>query len=107
MSVRPIDLQTLFSHMNQVGKEQANERNAAALQQAHQGQSMVRHAEEADHHINETDKTEEGLESVKDESEGEKGSGESGTRKEQEDKEEKKREFFKDPDLGHNIDITG
>ncbi|MBI9103214.1 MAG: hypothetical protein JEY99_12430 [Spirochaetales bacterium] len=107
MSVRPIDLQTLFSHLNQVGREQAHMRNAAALQQTQQGMNLVKHAEENDHQINETDKTEEGLEDVKEEGEGNASFAESGDRKETEDKEERKKDYFRDPDLGHNLDITG
>ncbi len=105
MSVRPIDLQTLFSHLNQVGKDQAHERNAAALQQAQQGQSMVKNAEQADHHINQTEKTEEGLNSVSDE--GAQNNPEQKSGKRDKDEEEKKNNFFKDPDLGHNLDIIG
>ena len=108
MSVRPIDLQTLFSHLNQVGREQAHEKNAAVLQQAQHGQEMVKNAEEADHHINEAEKTEDGLESIKDEKEEKPPGGDSGAKeKEEEKKDEKKPVYFKDPDLGHNIDITG
>lgn len=107
MSIRPIDLQTLYSQLNQAGKEQAVEKNASALQQAQHHQASVRQAEQRDHSINQTEKADGNLNSV-------------GERKEQalpdqpeqgdagnEEQKKKDREFFEDPDLGHNLDITG
>ena len=105
--MRPIDLQTLFSHMNQVGKEQSTEKNAAVLQQAQQAQAMVRQADQNNHSINQTEKTKEGLDSVGSEQGNRSGAKQEKEKRETEERENADREFFRDPDVGHNLDITG
>jgi len=107
MSFRPIDLQTLFSHLNQVGKEQALEKNAALLQQAQQGQSIVRQADQNNHSINQTEKTQEGLDSINEKGHESSGGKKEKEKKESEEKEKADKDFFQDPDVGHNLDITG
>ena len=108
MSVRPIDLQTLFSHINQVGKDQAVEKNAAALQQDQQARHLIQETEQKDHSINETKKAEEGLEGVGSKEQHPAAKEERKRRKERKREEEKRSQnFFRDPDLGHNIDLEG
>ena len=108
MSVRPIDLQTLFAHLNQVGKDQAVVKSAAALQQSQQARHLIQEMEQKDHSINETNKTEEGMEKVGDQ-EKQQPSPEEQKKQEEQKKEEQQRSraFFQDPDLGHNIDLEG
>ncbi|MDR1893260.1 MAG: hypothetical protein LBQ61_01035 [Spirochaetales bacterium] len=107
MSIRPIEMQTLFTQLNQAGKEQAVEKNSASLLQSQQFLAAVRQAEQRDTHINETEKTESDLNSV-----GEEGAGPGGQEPkhrphppEAEDRED--RENIEDPDLGRHLDITG
>lgn len=103
MSFRPIDLQTLFSHLNQIGREKAVEQNAVNLKQSQQAGSMIKETEHRDHSINEAEKTQEELDVVGD---GENRNPSNG-RSSREEEEEEKKHHFQDPDLGHNIDIKG
>ncbi len=106
MSIQPIDLQTLFMRLAQVGKEQAAMREAAHVAQSVQGSEIARQSEEAARTVSETRELEDGLEAVKDE---EQGSGNS--RREQEEarkkEEREKRDVFSDPALGNKIDLNG
>jgi hypothetical protein len=107
MPLLPIDLQTIFARMNQVGREQAIQKSLAPETQAFQASEIVRRTEERDNSVNESQEVTEGPEPVKEEEE------KSQTRQEAENqgKEKKGREtdkeVFEDPDLGHHIDISG
>ncbi len=107
MPVLPIDLQVLFAQMNQVGKEQAIQKNISSINQALQGTEIVKETEEKDKSVNETKDVGEGLEKIKDEQKKEK--KKEASKRKNENKQEKKKEngFFKDPDLGQHIDIVG
>jgi len=48
MPILPIDLQTLFSQMNQVGKEQSVQKEGAAIQSSMQNMGLVQQAEHRD-----------------------------------------------------------
>jgi len=103
----PIDLQTLFTQIPQVGKEQAAQKDATPLAQSLQGAQMVRKNEQKDNAVNETQPPDRGPEQVKQKTrrEGErKGRGRDARRPAPQDP--KKRDVFRDPDLGRNIDIT-
>ncbi len=108
MPIQPIDLQVLFAHLSQVGKEQAVLKNAAVIQQAAQANEMVKKSEQQDHSINQTKELEDGPEKIhedrkkQNEKRGAEGKGEE---KKQESSE--KEDILRDPDLGHHIDITG
>lgn len=108
MSIKPIDLQTLFMHMNQVGKEQALQRGGLLMQQAIAGSELVQETEHKDNSVNETKSISDGPEEIHDDEEG--ASGKRRRRKKQGGKEQKEDEssnYFSDPALGKNIDITG
>ncbi len=110
MPLLPIDLQTLFSQMNQVGKEQAAQREVSVLHQSLQGSEMIKKAEQADNSVNETKQVGDGLEKVKEEGnkEGEKKSRKREKGKDKESTSAKENdELFRDPDLGQHIDIVG
>ncbi len=106
MSILPIDMQTLFMRLSQVGREQAIEKDAAHLAQALRGNELVRESEEQARTVNETRELEDGPDAVKEE--GQKGgerrerSGEPGA-----EDDGGEQDVFRDPDLGSNIDITG
>ncbi len=105
MSIQPIDLQTLFMRLGQIGKEQAAMRDAAHVAQAVQGSEIARHSEEAARAVNETKELEDGLEAVKDEKQG---SGKrSGGEQEEAGHEEPQKDVFSDPALGNKIDLSG
>ena len=108
VSIQPIDLQTLFMRLNQVGKEQAVQKEAAHVAQEAQGSEIAKRSEAQAHSVNETKELEDGLEAVKDDEQ--KGAGAEGGSEEQTEKEElkvEKRKFFQDPELGTKIDISG
>jgi len=122
MPLLPIDLQTLFSQLNQVGKEQAVQKEAGPHAQALQGAQLVRRAEQRDNAVNETERQENGPErarmklareegerrrrSAKDRKERGK-SRSTGSAKEPGPLVGPKRDMFQDPALGSNVDITG
>lgn len=109
MSIRPIDLQTLFMHMNQVGKEQAQHREGVLLQQATMGSELVQESEHADSSVNQTQATSEGPEEVHEDEERSGGRRRRRKKRQGESAEDPHNEskYYKDPDLGNNIDITG
>ncbi|MDC7228596.1 MAG: hypothetical protein PQJ61_17675 [Spirochaetales bacterium] len=109
MSVSPLDLQTLYSNLKIVGQQQASERGAEIAQQDKQAEESARAADEKDHKVGETKDVETGTEKIN-EDEQNKREGKSGKEQEKpEEKEEEKVEknYFEDPDIGHNIDISG
>ncbi len=109
MPLLPIDLQTLFAQMNQVGKEQAVQRDVSVLQQSLQGSEMVKKTEHQDNSVNETKQVGEGLEKVKEEKKNTKRRESKGREKEKKKdrKTSDKDDLFNDPDLGQHIDIVG
>jgi hypothetical protein len=108
MPLLPIDLQTMFSHMNQVGKDQALQKDATPLDQSLQGMEIAKDAKEKDTTVNETDEVGDGLENIKDEEKKKRNAEENEKKKrENEEQETEKKEVYKEPYLGHHIDITG
>ncbi len=105
MSIQPIDLQTLFSHMNQVGKEQAELKDGIVQSQNTQGSEILKKAEHEDHSVSEKKQTEEEALNVKEEGKKKKKYKEG--KKNKKNKKKEGKDFFKDPDLGHHVDISG
>jgi hypothetical protein len=111
MAIQPIDLQTLFTQVEKVGKNQAAQREGLQIQEAlHQLQSQKK-AEEQVQSVNEAQDAGDGAERIKDENSrrqpprgGDRGNTAEG---EEEPEEEKRENFFRDPALGRNIDISG
>ena len=108
MPIQPIDLQTLFAHINQVGKEQAALKEGLTTQQAAQASELIKEKKHQDESVNKTTGTDEDNQKIRDDHKNA-GSGESGSDHENEkpDTEKDKMSFFTDPDLGKNIDISG
>jgi hypothetical protein len=109
MPIQPIDLQNMFLKMSQIGKEQAEQRNIAAQQQAAQGSEFVKETEHKDHSVNKADDLPDGAEKT-DEDGKRKGKEEQSEQKKREhdgDGENRKGRYLEDPDLGHHIDISG
>jgi hypothetical protein len=109
MAIQPIDLQTLFTQMDKVGKAQIAQREGLALQEAAHGVLIQRKTEEHIQAVNEAQNTGEGTEKVKDRGAQGKDSGEE-KKKEERDKpsaqEEARSPVISDPSLGRNIDIS-
>jgi hypothetical protein len=106
MPLLPIDLQTVFSQANQVGREQALQQQASPEAQAQAASALVREAEARDTQVNQSQDAGDGVEAAKDQE-----GGGSGTRKrrgrEQHKPDRESRPVFTDPDLGRHVDITG
>ncbi|OHD13004.1 MAG: hypothetical protein A2Z96_01185 [Spirochaetes bacterium GWB1_48_6] len=107
MPIKPIDLQTLFVQLGQVGKQQAAEKDGALLHVHLHNTQVKRIADEAAKAIQRPKDDQTATESISDES----GSGmpsNAGEKKREEDKSSKKDvETIRDPALGGNIDISG
>jgi len=109
MAITPIDLQTLFTQIDKVGKIQASQREGLALQQSMQSVQLQKKANEQIQQINEAQNTGEGAEKINDHGGGsEQNQKKSGKKKEQEEGEEEKDTVFvlHDPSLGKKIDIS-
>ncbi|MDR2808188.1 MAG: hypothetical protein LBB43_04175 [Spirochaetaceae bacterium] len=110
MAVQPIDLQTVFTQVDKIGKEQASLREGTSLHQAIVGEQAQRKLAEQIKSVNEVQNMGQGIETVKDR-------GSRHEKKEnaaqEHDKKEKAKPYqagkavFKDPALGKNVDFSG
>lgn len=110
MPLLPIDLQTLFTQSNQVGKEQSAQREAIPQHQAMQGSQMAQKSEQRDNSVNQAQEAEEGAESIRERREKERRKRQAArgrSRQAGENKETPRSEAFSDPALGRKIDVSG
>ncbi|HCM27967.1 MAG: hypothetical protein A2Z99_05885 [Treponema sp. GWB1_62_6] len=108
MAIQPIDLQTLFSQMDKVGKSQAELKEGAQMQQALVGAANQKKLDDRVRSVNETRDPGDGPEKVKDRPP--KRGGDKGSRKKDGKKDEDEHEsseIVRDPDLGRNVDLSG
>jgi hypothetical protein len=109
MAIQPIDLQTLFTQIDKIGKAQGAQREGLAVQQAIQGAQLQRKTEEHIQEVNEAQDTGEGAEKVNDRGKRNEagGGGKRGKGSGKDDvTEEENPMIFRDPALGKNIDIS-
>ncbi|MDR2542498.1 MAG: hypothetical protein LBC80_03495 [Treponema sp.] len=64
MAIAPIDLQTLFSQVDKVGRTQQAQKEGQAIQQAIHGAQLQRKTEEQIQQVNETQDTGEGVDKI-------------------------------------------
>jgi len=107
MPILPIDLQTMFSHLNHVGKEQAVQKDGNVQHQILQGQRLVEKTNEKDKTVNEAENMGEGAEKIKEKEQEQRREENEAGRREAKEKEKRKPVVYQDPNLGHHIDITG
>ena len=109
MPIRPIDLQTMLMQLNQVGREQAVEKEGAALQSAMKGAADQKRLDESKESVHRAEDAEGGPRPIADSAgkppQGEEAGKEAAT--EGKEGREAKEEIIKDPDLGTKIDLTG
>ena len=106
MAIQPIDLQTLFLRLNQIGQEQSAERNALLQGQAVAGSEIARRSELEKSFVRETHDVEDGPAQLHDDDE--KAADENRSEAKRDDnKPDEEPEVFRDPDLGRNVDVTG
>ena len=108
MGLKPIDLQTLFVKMGEVGKEQSLIKEQAALQQSQAARSQVTKEMAEDRRVTETPE-DEGTENIKDNESEEAGEGENHKRQSKRKSEENGNslEVVTDPEVGRHIDLSG
>jgi hypothetical protein len=112
MAIQPIDLQTLFTQIDKVGKDQANLKEGAALQHSLQSVQIQKKTEERAQTVNETQDTGQGVERIKDRNnrkrpDQESAEQEGASEKTDEAEEEADPSIIRDPALGKNIDFSG
>jgi hypothetical protein len=117
MAIQPIDLQTLFSQVDKVGKNQALQKEGLQLHAHMQGIQQQQKNQEQVQSVNETQNTGEGIEKVKDdggqknprqgEQAPEEEAGETAEADEKRSNGTQRNSAFRDPALGRNVDISG
>jgi hypothetical protein len=109
MAIAPIDLQTLFTQADKIGKQVSAQKEGAAIQAALQQVHSQQATEEKIRSVNEAQDQGEGSEGVRDRN-GRKAQYEGeGSRKDSEDGKEtgkQKDGVIRDPELGRNIDLS-
>jgi hypothetical protein len=116
MAIQPIDLQTLFTQMDKVGKSQALQKEGVAIQQSIQSLQIQKRTDALIQSVNEAQDTGQGTEQINDRNARKRQNAE-GESSEESDKtpvEEAKPavpgaaiRVFRDPALGKNIDFSG
>jgi hypothetical protein len=112
MPIKPIDLQTLFSQLDRVGREQSAGKDGAAIQGAVHGAAMQKRAEERARSVQKAPDSDES-ESAKVSADGEGGAGTGGEAPAGEGEKEGDREgkpeieIIRDPGLGTKVDLSG
>ncbi|MDR2246003.1 MAG: hypothetical protein LBE17_04910 [Treponema sp.] len=112
MAIQPIDLQTLFTQIDKVGKEQSVHREGAQLQASLQTARVERLEVERDHLVNEAqDAGQGGAERVKDRQSRRQGGKEylAGNKRDAAAGEEDEEDPYviRDPCLGRHLDVSG
>lgn len=106
MAIQPIDLQTLFLRMQQIGQEQSAERNAQLQGQAVAGSEIARRSELERSVVRETHDLEGGPDQVHEDDKGQTDQKHEGRNRETSD-DDGETDIFRDPDLGRNVDVSG
>lgn len=109
MPLQPIDLQTLFAHINQVGKQQAVLKEASVVQQGLRGAELAKQTRQNAESVRHTEEVPEESTQIRDKQS--EGGGlaheETGGEESEQSEEKRKKHYFEDPALGKNIDISG
>ena len=106
MPILPIDLQTLFTQMTQVGKDQSAQKDSQIQQQVFQASQIVKKTEEADNSVNIANEIKNELDEITADAKGN-NSQKRNKKGAKEEPTEENKEIYTDPDLGHHIDISG
>ena len=108
MGIKPIDLQTLFAKMGEVGKEQSHIKEQAALQQSQAARSQINKEMANDRKVTGTIK-DEGTETIKDDESSNTQKNDKHRKRESknDEKEDEKVEIITDPEVGKHVDLSG
>jgi hypothetical protein len=109
MPILPIDLQTMFSNLNQVSREQSIQKDVTPAQQALQSTQVVKETEAKDKTVNETREVGDGINKVSEEEKKKKTreKRKKGGKKQTDQNNLDSNEVVKDPLLGHHVDLIG
>jgi len=105
MAIAPIDLQTLFTQVDKVGRTQAAQKEGQEIHQAIQGAQLQKKTEEHIQEVNEAQNTGDGAEKINDQNQRH-GGGNQDKHRREEQEEEKQASVLRDPTLGNTIDIS-
>lgn len=111
MALKPIDLQVLFSRLNELSREQAVQKELLIHQQTVKTNEVLKETEQKTHAVTHTTGVEQGeTEKIRNEGRGKGQRHHSGAHPPKESsgqEEEPSVEVVQDPNLGKNIDLTG
>ncbi|HOX91859.1 MAG TPA: hypothetical protein PLC54_02985 [Spirochaetales bacterium] len=107
MPIKPIDLQTLFMQLGQVGRQQAAEKQAPIIQQAMQGNEAARREAENSKTVHRVDEDKSGTGAIRTDDGGGSNTPAEGKHRDKEALPPPERETIKDPDLGSHVDVSG
>lgn len=114
MAVQPLDLQTLFTQLDKVGKLQMSQKEGLAIQQSLQNIQTQKKTEEQMQAVDEAKHPGDGAEGINDRNARRRSreqppdkEGESGESHDHEGAEKKAFIVVRDPSLGKNIDMSG
>lgn len=107
MSLLPIDLQTLFSRMNQVSRDQATIRHAEIHNQEAVGREIEQRTALRNHSVQESEEIQDGPEKVHDDDESQQDHQHRSSQHSPREDEQNEKKQLRDPDLGRNIDFIG
>jgi type II secretory pathway pseudopilin PulG len=112
MAISPIDLQTLFTQVDKIGRQETAQKSGAAIQQAIQQAQSQRLTEEKIRSVNEAPDQGEGAEGVRDRNGRKAGREAASKRKASEEAKDEtgadtdETGVIRDPNLGRNIDVS-
>jgi len=106
MAIAPIDLQTLFTQVDKVGRTQIAEKDGQTLHQAMQGVHIQKKADEQLLQVNDVQNSGDGAEKVNDHNKGQSGGGNQKKKQKDAQEEESQITVLRDMSLGNTIDIS-
>jgi hypothetical protein len=106
MAIAPIDLQTLFTQLDKVGRTHASQKEGQAIQQAVQSVQIKKKTEELIQQVNEAQNTGEGAEKINDNERRQDNRQNNGKKQKKDAEDEEQASVLRDPSLGRNIDIS-
>jgi len=107
MGISPIDLQTLFTQVDKVGRAQVSQKEGQLVQQAIHGVQIQNKTEAQLQQVNEAQNTGEGADKINDQKQRHNNSrNKNGNKKEKDQDEQQQLSYLRDPSLGSRIDIS-
>ncbi|AFG38127.1 hypothetical protein [Spirochaeta africana] len=107
MSIQPIDLQTLFARLDDVGRNQSSIRNAEIHNQEAVGREIEQKTALKSRSVQESEEIQDGPEKVHDDDEAKQDRRHSSSRHKRDQDDEDTEAQLRDPNLGRNIDFSG